>query len=57
MSLHLCPIEPDDWANGPGGGDEECDKCDGSGVFMLNGILPVPCDCTEARMDYYDDEI
>ena len=31
MSLHLCPIEPDDWSNG--NVDEgNCRACDGTGV-------------------------
>lgn len=35
MGLHLCPIEPDDWANGP---DDvvgvECRLCEGMGVIV-----------------------
>lgn len=38
MGLHLCPIEPDDWSNGPGDpwGDE-CSECDGAGVVIVDG--------------------
>lgn len=57
MSLHLCPIEPDDWSNGPSGGDEDCDVCGGSGVRMVNGVLPIPCECTEGRYDYFEDDV
>lgn len=57
MGLHLCPIEPDDWSDGPSGGNEDCPECGGSGVVMLNGKLPIPCDCTSTRDDerFYDD--
>lgn len=54
MGVHLCPIEPDDWTNGPSGCDEDCPLCGGSGVQMLNGILPMPCNCTT---QYEDDDI
>ena len=55
MGLHLCPIEPDDWANGPGdnGADEDCEHCGGSGVEMVptgnkeTPGLPIPCRCLE----------
>ena len=34
MGLHLCPIEPDDWTNGPRDNDgDECPDCGGTGVF------------------------
>jgi DnaJ-class molecular chaperone len=32
MGLHLCPIEPDDWANGPSDSQDECPVCNGAGV-------------------------
>ena len=33
MGLHLCPIEPDDWANGPNDPEQdECPDCRGTGV-------------------------
>lgn len=54
MGLHLCPIEPDDWGNGPSGGDEGCENCGGSGVRMVNGILPIPCDCAMPSDDEPD---
>lgn len=57
MGLHLCPIEPDDWANGPSGGDEDCEKCGGSGVYMVNGVLPVPCECADRQYDYWPDDV
>jgi hypothetical protein len=52
MGLHLCPIEPNDWTDGPEGGEEGCERCGGSGVRMLTmpgveGQLPIPCECTE----------
>lgn len=53
MGLHTCPIEPDDWANGPSGGDEDCEYCGGSGVEMVptgdpaTPGLPIPCRCTQ----------
>ncbi len=32
MGLHLCPIEPDDWTNGPNDPEPvECRECDGGG--------------------------
>jgi hypothetical protein len=56
MGLHLCPIEPADWASGPNGngGDEECTKCGGTGVVMVNGVLPIPCNCTATADDEPD---
>ncbi len=39
MSLHLCPIEPDDWANGPN--DAKFDECpDCNGVGTVDADLP-----------------
>ncbi len=55
MSLHLCPIEPSDWSDGPEGGDEDCELCGGSGVVMVatgnpeTPGLPIPCECTTTR--------
>ncbi len=34
MTYHECPIEPDDWSNGPGESEgEECRQCEGTGTF------------------------
>ena len=33
MSFHPCPIEPDDWANGPHE-DPECRHCEGTGEII-----------------------
>jgi hypothetical protein len=63
MGLHLCPIEPDDWANGPNGGDEDCPKCFGSGVVMVPTSdantpgLPIPCDCTMRSYEHFEDDV
>ncbi len=33
MGFHSCPIEPDDWTNGPSYLDgEDCDECAGTGT-------------------------
>lgn len=56
MGLHLCPIEPPDWSDGPDGGDEDCELCGGSGVYMTptgdkeTPFIPVPCDCAMERL-------
>ncbi len=37
MGLHLCPIEPDDWANGPNEPEgEECATCAGTGSVIVD---------------------
>lgn len=60
MSLHLNPIEPDDWANGPDHPEPDCPDCEGTGEVDTDvqdltrtcercggsGYLPV---------DHYDD--
>jgi DnaJ-class molecular chaperone len=35
MGLHLCPIEPDDWSNGPVDEPEgeDCGYCNGTGMI------------------------
>ena len=42
MSYHHCPIEPDDWANGP---DEEgnCRECEGTGETVNDRDEEEPC--------------
>ena len=35
MGLHQCPIEPDDWSNGPDVPEGvECSNCDGTGEVI-----------------------
>jgi DnaJ-class molecular chaperone len=45
MSLHLCPIEPDDWANGPPDEPEgdECPQCHGSGEVTDESGVEISC--------------
>lgn len=33
MGLNLCPIEPDDWANGPNEPEPNCPDCEGLGTI------------------------
>ena len=35
MGVHFCPIEPDDWSNGPDCGPE-CRECEGTGEICVN---------------------
>lgn len=34
MGFHPCPIEPDDWANGPNYDEGNCRECDGTGEVI-----------------------
>ena len=43
MGLHLCPIEPDDWANGPGDDPYTCSECEGSGCIEKEDGTNEPC--------------
>lgn len=44
MGLHLCPIEPDDWTNGPNYEEgEECRECGGSGELIGDDDLERTC--------------
>lgn len=37
MGLHLCPIEPGDWSDGPDYLDEgDCPECDGTGTITAD---------------------
>ena len=44
MGLHLCPIEPDDWANGPNEPElDECLQCGGSGEIVDDRDIEHTC--------------
>jgi hypothetical protein len=44
MSLHNCPIEPDDWSNGPPDSDGiECRHCEGAGSITDDDDQDIPC--------------
>lgn len=43
MGLHLNPIEPDDWANGPDYAEPDCPDCDGTGMIDGDDELEHTC--------------
>lgn len=44
MSYHHCPIEPDDWANGPSDPDGvECHTCQGTGEIIGDDDMERTC--------------
>jgi hypothetical protein len=59
MSYHHCPIEPDDWANGPNDDGEECPECDGNGIVTLSEGLAYECQacggCGYRTLEHYED--
>lgn len=56
MSLHLCPIEPDDWSNGPNDPEDvECESCVGSGWVDEDNPNSASCpDCKGTGFKEYE---
>jgi DnaJ-class molecular chaperone len=36
MGLHLCPIEPSDWSDGPNDPEPNCPECEGTGTIIAD---------------------
>ena len=55
MGLHLCPIEPDDWSNGPDYEEGNCPDCEGTGEIIKDDDLEHTCPGCMAKA--HDDEM
>lgn len=44
MGLHLCPIEPNDWSDGPYDSSSECEACDCTGINVDQFDIFEPCE-------------